>query len=172
MDIDQIPGMCEKVMRQSTKTVVLVPHRMNVKPEYLRGLAIYEHSKICWLVFSDLHIQTNPATLWSKNLPVGYDDWTRKCKMYKSGESHSLPSPPGSSVHGILQARILEWVTVPFSRGSSQPRSPALQANSLPAELGKLQLEKKDYPQIRSRQLFAAKRYKKKLISKPSGNLV
>ena len=29
---------------------------------------------------------------------------------------------PGSSVHGILQARILEWVAVPFSRGSSQPR--------------------------------------------------
>ena len=28
-------------------------------------------------------------------------------------------SPSGSSVHGILQARILEWVTVPFSRGSS-----------------------------------------------------
>jgi len=26
-------------------------------------------------------------------------------------------SPPGSSVHGILQARILEWVAVPFSRG-------------------------------------------------------
>ena len=30
--------------------------------------------------------------------------------------------PPGSSVHGILQARILEWVAIPFSRGSSQPR--------------------------------------------------
>ena len=28
-------------------------------------------------------------------------------------------SPPGSSVHGILQARILEWVAIPFSRGSS-----------------------------------------------------
>ena len=28
-------------------------------------------------------------------------------------------SPPGSSVHGILQARILEWVAVSFSRGSS-----------------------------------------------------
>ena len=28
-------------------------------------------------------------------------------------------SPPGSSVHGILQARILEWVVIPFSRGSS-----------------------------------------------------
>ena len=31
-------------------------------------------------------------------------------------------SPPGSSVHGILQARILEWVASSFSRGSSQPR--------------------------------------------------
>ena len=31
-------------------------------------------------------------------------------------------SLPGSSVHGILQARILEWVPMPSSRGSSQPR--------------------------------------------------
>ena len=31
-------------------------------------------------------------------------------------------SPPGFSVHGILQARILEWIAIPFSRGSSQPR--------------------------------------------------
>ena len=31
-------------------------------------------------------------------------------------------SPPGSSVHGISQARILEWVSISFSRGSSQPR--------------------------------------------------
>ena len=31
-------------------------------------------------------------------------------------------SPPGSSIHGILQARILEWVAISFSRGSSWPR--------------------------------------------------
>ena len=31
-------------------------------------------------------------------------------------------SPPSSSIHGILQARILEWVAISFSRGSSQPR--------------------------------------------------
>ena len=31
-------------------------------------------------------------------------------------------SPPGSSVHGILQARILEWVAIPFSREPSRPR--------------------------------------------------
>ena len=47
-------------------------------------------------------------------------------------------SPPGSSVHGILQARILKWVAMPSSRGPLQPRdlpnpgSPALQADSLP----------------------------------------
>ena len=47
-------------------------------------------------------------------------------------------SPPGSSVHGISQARILEWVTFPFSRGSSQPRDwtwvSTLLADSLPSE--------------------------------------
>ena len=31
-------------------------------------------------------------------------------------------SPLGPSIHGILQARILEWIAIPFSRGSSQPR--------------------------------------------------
>ena len=35
-------------------------------------------------------------------------------------------SPPGSSVHGIFQARILEWVPISFSRGSSQSVSFAL----------------------------------------------
>ena len=46
-------------------------------------------------------------------------------------------SPSSSSVHGILQARILEWVVIPISRGSSQSRielrPPALQADSLPS---------------------------------------
>ena len=45
-------------------------------------------------------------------------------------------SPPGFSVHGILQARILVWVAISFFRGSSnpgiKPESPALQADSLP----------------------------------------
>ena len=45
----------------------------------------------------------------------------------------------GSSLHRILQARILEWVAIPFSRGSSrpgmEPESPELQADSLPFEL-------------------------------------
>ena len=44
--------------------------------------------------------------------------------------------PPGSSVHGISQSRILEWVSISFSRGSFylgiKFGSPALQADSLP----------------------------------------
>ena len=48
--------------------------------------------------------------------------------------SPTLCNPMDYTVHGILQARILEWVAVPFSRGPSQPRSPALQADSLPDE--------------------------------------
>ena len=42
-----------------------------------------------------------------------------------SDSLRSIPmdcSPPGPSVHGVLQARILEWVAMPFFRGSSQPR--------------------------------------------------
>ena len=49
-------------------------------------------------------------------------------------------SQPGFSVHEILQARILEWVTVPFSRDlpnpGIEPRSPTVQVDIfLPAEL-------------------------------------
>ena len=56
-----------------------------------------------------------------------FTSWaTREARMY----ANPCPtlcnpidcSPPCSSVHGILQPRILEWVAIPFSRGSSQPR--------------------------------------------------
>ena len=44
-------------------------------------------------------------------------------KSEKESESRSVMSDTMDyTVHGILQARILEWVTFPFSRGSSQPR--------------------------------------------------
>ena len=48
-------------------------------------------------------------------------------------------SPPGSSIHGIFQARILEWVAISLSRRippnpGIEPRSPALEADSLLCE--------------------------------------
>ena len=47
-------------------------------------------------------------------------------------------NPPGSSAHGILQARMLEWVAIPFSvdlpNTGIDPMSLALQEDSLPSE--------------------------------------
>ena len=43
-------------------------------------------------------------------------------------------SLPSFSVHGILQARILEWIAISFFRRSSRPWSPTLQADALPSE--------------------------------------
>ena len=45
-------------------------------------------------------------------------------------------SPPGSSVLGILQARILEWVAISFSRGSSQPRVSRMAGRLFTSDLG------------------------------------
>ena len=57
------------------------------------------------------------------------------CPTLRDPMDYSLP---GSSVCGTFQARILEWVTISFSRVFSlprvEPKSPALQADSLPAE--------------------------------------
>ena len=61
-----------------------------------------------------------------------------KMKLKVTQSCLSLCNTMDYTVHGILQSRILEWVAVPFSRRSSQrrdqTRSPALQADSLPAE--------------------------------------
>ena len=47
------------------------------------------------------------------------------CSIFQSCPTLCNPadcSPPGSSVHGILQVRMLEWLAISFSRGASQPR--------------------------------------------------
>ena len=78
-----------------------------------------------------------PSGLQSTGLHrVGYD-WTANTFTFSGHQALSLCSIaqlcltlcdlldcslPGSSVHGILQARILEWVATSSSRGSSQPR--------------------------------------------------
>ena len=48
------------------------------------------------------------------------EGWGLEVKVAQS--CPTLGGPTDYTVHGILQARILEWVAVPFSRGSSQPR--------------------------------------------------
>ena len=72
----------------------------------------------------------NPtAGRWQK--PAGLP---LKVKMLVTQFCPTLCDLMDCSVLGILQARILEWVAISFSRGCSQPRSPTLQADSLLSE--------------------------------------
>ena len=52
-------------------------------------------------------------------------EWMNECEVAQLCPTLRDPMDcglPGSSIHGILQARVLEWVAISFSRGSSQPR--------------------------------------------------
>ena len=62
-------------------------------------------------------------------LLLTFDDSHKKVSVAQSFPTLFDPmdySPPGSSVHGILQARMLEWVAIPISSSSSQPRDRTL----------------------------------------------
>ena len=48
--------------------------------------------------------------------------YSLKVKVKITHSSPTLCNPMDYTAHEILQARILEWVAIPFSRGSSQPR--------------------------------------------------
>ena len=85
-------------------------------------------------VQNSAHYFRSLIVTWSICLGLG-----SRYKVTKWKSCLTLCDPMDYTVHGILQARILEWVAFPFSRGSSQPRikprSPTLQVDSLPAEL-------------------------------------
>ena len=70
-----------------------------------------------------------PATLSPARLVQAHVPDTRACVLSRfsrvrhfGSPSHTDCSPPGSSVRGVLPARILQWVTMSSSRGSSQTR--------------------------------------------------
>ena len=60
--------------------------------------------------------------------------WRNEMKSKLTQSRPTLCDRMDYTVNGILQARTLEWVAFPFSGGSSQLRSPAIQVDSLPAE--------------------------------------
>ena len=68
----------------------------------------YFSFKLHVIIFSNSHWVASVVISCFHSCPTLYD--SMNC------------SPPGSSVHGILQARILEWVAICFSRGSSKSR--------------------------------------------------
>ena len=73
-------------------------------------------------------INVNAWTILVDKLLVTFSNFSANiycCLVAKSCLTLCSPvdySQPGSSVHGISQARILEWVAIPFSRGPSQHR--------------------------------------------------
>ena len=73
-----------------------------------------------------------PGVLQSMGLQRVGLDWATELKLLQSHLTLCYPMDcnlPGSSVHGILQARILEWVAMPSSRGSFGPRDWTLVSN-------------------------------------------
>ena len=76
----------------------------------------WQYFIILWLMNSPLYIYTTVSIHSSMN---GHSEVTQSCPTLCDPMECS---PPGSSVHGIHQTRILEWVAISFSRGSSQPR--------------------------------------------------
>ena len=73
-------------------------------------------------IFQTTGIELGSPVLQADSLPAELEsesEVAQSCPTLFDPVGYSLP---GSSLHEILQARILEWVTISFSRGSSQPR--------------------------------------------------
>ena len=76
---------------------------------------------------------------WVQSQPIAYDLVNHasvmkvKVKSLSRVQLFATPwtcRPPGSSIQGILQARMLEWVAIPFCRGSSPPRDRTLDSRT------------------------------------------
>ena len=93
-----------------------------VRRQSLEETESWLESSTGWGENTEAHAwRTVPPLPWIKSLfCVLLHLVTQSCPTLCEPMDGSLP---GSSVHGILQARILEWVAMPFSWGSSQPRT-------------------------------------------------
>ena len=107
-DTRPAPG-CQGLFLSQSSINICVNKQKGIHPETSRLL----------LLLNSIHNKTLPIT------------FTLLCTI-QTKERHQLRcvplcsltdwSPPSSSVHGVSQARILEWATISFSRGSSLPR--------------------------------------------------
>ena len=99
--------------------------------------SIRNHLKVCQLHVNISAKEWRRSWLWD-NVIWKWKSESVSCSVVSDSLWPHGCSPPGSSVHGIIQARILERAAIPFSRGSFRPRNriqaPALQAYSLLSE--------------------------------------
>ena len=76
-------------------------------------------SQVCPLSLTHTHTHTHAHTRTHMHTEVKWSEVAQLCPTLCDPMDCGLP---GSSFHGIFQARILEWVAISFSRGSSRPR--------------------------------------------------
>ena len=73
--------------------------------------------------YSDFGAPQNKVCCCFHCFPICHEVKRLNCEVKVTQLCPTLCDPMDYTVHGILQARILEWVAFPFSRGSSQPRN-------------------------------------------------
>ena len=100
-----IPGRGSKILQAMCQG-----KKIRLMETYQKDIGIWETLS---LQKNNNYNQSNHTELYNQRLV------TQSCLTLCPPVDYSLP---GSSVHGIFQARILVWIAIPFSRGSSQPR--------------------------------------------------
>ena len=128
---------------QSTATIMVMFSLLCLAGEKRGSLCFSLYVSICLKYFITYY--TRPPKKTKKRKFIQHSFITHCCCCLITSvvsafvQPYGMYSPPGSSLHGILQARVQEWVAYPFSRGSSRPRNRIqvayIACNSLPAEL-------------------------------------
>ena len=99
---------------------------------YIRCMWWWKGSLTCCSTWGDKQSDTTEQLNWTEVTPSIFYKLIYSLKVKRETEVAQLHwtlrnpmdcSPPGPSVHGIFQARVLEWGAISFSRGSSQPRN-------------------------------------------------
>ena len=108
-----------------SKTTADGDYSMELRRLFLRSKAMTNLDSI--LKSRDITLPTKVHLVKAMVFPVVMYGCERKGKLSRSVVSNSLRphgrcSLPGSSVHGIFQAIVLEWIAISFSSGSSRPR--------------------------------------------------
>ena len=104
---------------QAIKKEIFLPKYTSIPPKSTECLLWIR--PVPWLEIQSSGAQSIHCTVWSVSVHLKLTEY---CESTMQSNTKSLQlcltlSPPGSSVHRILQARILEWVTISFPRGSS-----------------------------------------------------
>ena len=111
------------LIRKISKTNILIKFQNKIK-----FISYFKSQRSCWVsTSSSFAMRSLPLSkcIWDIVQKFSKVFYLRCCfvaKLYLTLCDPMNCSPPGSSVHRISQARILEWAAISFSRGSSLPR--------------------------------------------------